>query len=112
MFAYRINKDEIVIAEDMQHACAIAASLEIESMEQLPDRIVMSGMLCEPEIKTISVVAGVFGIKRSDVTGSTRCRVASNARHVACYILRKKFGFSLQEVAVMVGRKDHTTSRH
>ena len=56
----------------------------------------------------LEVVAGVFGVSVAQIKGECRIGAALNARHVACYLMSRLAGASLQRIGDSVGR-DHTT---
>ena len=60
----------------------------------------------------ISLIAKQFEFKNKDILGSSRKAELVRARHVAMYILRSEMGMTLQEVARIMGRSDHTTVLH
>lgn len=62
--------------------------------------------------EVISLIAKQFEFKNKDILGSSRKAELVRARHVAMYILRIEMGMTLQEVARLMGRSDHTTVLH
>lgn len=61
-----------------------------------------------PAIEQASVV---WGVAPSDVLSSSRSQSIADARHLAIWLVRRKFGFSYPELGRIFGR-DHTTCIH
>lgn len=57
-------------------------------------------------------VAKEFEISIKDIKGDRRTQEVAFARQVAMFILREDFGFKLDQVALYLERKDHTTVIH
>jgi chromosomal replication initiator protein len=57
-------------------------------------------------------VANEFKITIKDLTGPRRTKNVAFARQICMYILRKEFGYKLQEVSEVLKREDHTTAIH
>lgn len=53
-----------------------------------------------------------FDIKISEIKSSGRSAKITKPRQVCMYILNKEFGYKLDEIARLLGRKDHTTVMH
>ncbi len=62
--------------------------------------------------EVISLIAKQFEFKNKDLVGASRKAELVRARHVAMYILRVEMGLTLQQVASLMGRSDHTTVLH
>jgi chromosomal replication initiator protein len=60
----------------------------------------------------IKNVATSFGIKPNEIKGKKRTKDVALARQVCMYILREELNFKLEEIATVLGRKDHTTVMH
>lgn len=60
----------------------------------------------------IKTVANYYNVKISHLKGPTRKEKLVIPRQVAMYLLRKKLGLKLVEVAFELRRKDHTTVLH
>lgn len=65
----------------------------------------------KPE-KIISVVSEVFNIYPKDIKGKRRTSHIALARQTVMYILREELELSLEQIARIVNRKDHTTVLH
>jgi len=57
-------------------------------------------------------VAKEFEVSIKDLKGPRRTKDIAFARQVCMYILRKEFGYKLQEVSELLKRSDHTTAIH
>jgi chromosomal replication initiator protein len=57
-------------------------------------------------------VASEFGVTSKDIKGPRRTKEVAFARQVCMFILRKEFGYKLQEVSSLLKRNDHTTAIH
>jgi chromosomal replication initiator protein len=57
-------------------------------------------------------IANEFGVKTKDLKGPRRTKDIAFARQVCMFILRKEFGYKLQEVSELLKRSDHTTALH
>lgn len=53
-----------------------------------------------------------FGVTVKELKGPRRTKEVAFARQVCMYILRKEFGYKLQEVSELLKRNDHTTAIH
>lgn len=57
----------------------------------------------------IDAVAGYFGISPKAITGKSRERNTTQARHIAMYILREYGNLKLDEIGKLFGNRDHST---
>jgi len=60
----------------------------------------------------ISLVAKQFECKNKEIVGKSRRAELVRARHIAMYLLREEMGLTLQNVAQLMGGRDHTTVMH
>jgi len=60
----------------------------------------------------IRAVSTFYNIKKSQMKGISRTESVSLARQTAMYILRHELGLKLNEIAMLLKRKDHTTVLH
>jgi chromosomal replication initiator protein len=65
----------------------------------------------EPEV-VLALVAKMFGVSVSDITGSSRKKELVQARQVAMYLLRKVLDLSFAHVGDLLGGKDHATAMY
>ena len=67
------------------------------------------------QIKVPTVLREVgkeFSVKIKDIKGPSRTKDVAMARQICMYILREEFNYKLEQIAVLLGRKDHTTVIH
>ena len=64
-----------------------------------------------PEL-IISTVAEEYGLTYNDLVSSKRNAEIVRPRHIAMYLCRKLLDYSLDNVAKLFGKKDHTTIMH
>ncbi len=64
-----------------------------------------------PEL-IISTVAEEYGLTYNDLISSKRNAEIVRPRHIAMYLCRKLLDYSLDNVAKLFGKKDHTTIMH
>ncbi len=57
----------------------------------------------------IATVASAFGVEEAVVTGRSRTRQATDARHAAMYLCRQLTNLSFPAIARVFGNVDHTT---
>lgn len=60
----------------------------------------------------IEAVCAQFSIEERELLGNSRARHVSFPRHVAMYLMRKDVDISLEEIARVLGKRDHTTVLH
>lgn len=60
----------------------------------------------------ISLVAQLFDYKNKDILGPSRKADLVRARHITMFLLRDEMGLTLQNVAQLMGGRDHTTVIH
>jgi chromosomal replication initiator protein len=78
----------------------------------------LSGMLQSSPQKKITVdqilkcVAAIFGVRVSDIRGSTRTKEIAFARQVAMYLAKELINESLMKLASSFGGKTHSTLLH
>lgn len=60
----------------------------------------------------IKAVCAYYNIKQAQLRGSSRKREIALTRQIVMYLLRTELGISLDDVAFLVKRKDHTTVMH
>lgn len=60
----------------------------------------------------IKTVCSYYDIKQSQIKGKTRLSSIAHARQVTMYLLREEYKLKLEEVAIILKRKDHTTIIH
>lgn len=66
-----------------------------------------------PDVAQIArVVAEYFGVRLSDLKGSSRRRQVVRARGLATYLARQTTGQSLERLGQFFGGRDHTTTLH
>ena len=59
--------------------------------------------------KIIKCVADYYGLTRSQITGKTRTKNISNARHISIYLCRKLLDLPYMKIGEEFGNRDHTT---
>jgi chromosomal replication initiator protein len=57
-------------------------------------------------------IAKEFSVSVKDLKGPRRTKDIAFARQVCMFVLRKEFGYKLQEVSELLKRNDHTTAIH
>lgn len=60
----------------------------------------------------IKQVAQELNVSAKDIKGPRRTADVAFARQVCMYLLREDFGYKLEDVAILLNRKDHTTVIH
>jgi len=60
----------------------------------------------------LQTVANYYGLDVSVLTGKSRKREATQARHIAMYLLRKHLHLPLKTIGGIFGGRDHTTVLH
>ncbi|MCS7177498.1 MAG: chromosomal replication initiator protein DnaA [Candidatus Kapabacteria bacterium] len=94
--------------------CEITVELAQEAVAKLGHRTasdafkVAHGSAPTPDT-ILSAVAQYYGLATSVLTGKTRKREATEARHVAMYLLRKHLKLPLKMIGQLFGGRDHTT---
>jgi len=81
----------------------------IESFFQGKKDIIKKKISPQDVIKTVCTY---YNIKQTDIKGDTRKSYVAMARQIAMYILRSELNLNLDEVAIHLKRKDHTTVIH
>ena len=59
--------------------------------------------------KIIKCVSDYYGLTRSQITGKTRTKNISNARHISIYLCRKLLDLPYMKIGEEFGNRDHTT---
>jgi chromosomal replication initiator protein len=59
--------------------------------------------------KIIKTVADYYGLTRQQITGKTRTKNISSARHISIYLCRKLLDLSYMKIGDEFGGRDHTT---
>lgn len=59
--------------------------------------------------KIIKAVADYYGLTRQQITGKTRTKNISNARHISIYLCRKLLDLSYIKIGEEFGGRDHST---
>ncbi len=60
-------------------------------------------------VKIIKTVADYYGLTRQQITGKTRTKNISSARHISIYLCRKLLDLSYMKIGDEFGGRDHTT---
>jgi len=60
----------------------------------------------------LDYVAHSFGITNAELTGSHTGMDYSNPRHVAMWLLHRRYKLSLQQTALLLGRVNHTSAMY
>jgi len=60
----------------------------------------------------IRIVAAEFNLSPALLTSKTRRHTVTVARHIAMYFVREILEMPLKKIALLFGRKDHTTVIH
>lgn len=64
----------------------------------------------ELDAKTIKkIVADYYGLTISQLTGKSRTKAISNARHIAIFLTRKHLDLAYNKIGEEYGRRDHST---
>lgn len=66
--------------------------------------------LFEANVAVVERIAEDAGVSAAQVLSDSRARLASQARHRACWALYRVRELSYPEVAVVTGRRDHTAA--
>jgi chromosomal replication initiator protein len=67
----------------------------------------------EQDIKSLlNVVAGYFGLAPEALPGKKRDRKTTLARHMAVYLMREVYSYSLSEIGKELGGRNHATILH
>lgn len=65
-----------------------------------------------PVERAMRVVAHHFGVSRVEMTSARRAQKIVLPRHIAMYVAKATTHWSLPEIGLMFGRRDHTTVLH
>ncbi len=60
--------------------------------------------------RVLDAVAEQFGMTPDAIVAPGRQQYLAEARHVASWIMHRRLGVSLPQVAILLGRRDHTTA--
>lgn len=60
--------------------------------------------------RVLAAVADQFWLTPGEVVSQCRRKDLAEARHVASWIMHRRLGVSLPQVAILLGRRDHTTA--
>lgn len=60
----------------------------------------------------VNAVSNLRGVTRAELIGYIRTMTVSMARHEVCYLLRTYASLSLNQIAGLLGDRDHTTILH
>ncbi|GEM_PF-88804 len=74
----------------------------------LKDQAVVTDTNLSP-YKIIKCVADYYGLTRQQITGKTRTKNISNARHISIYLCRKFLDLPYMKIGEEFGGRDHTT---
>ncbi|MBR2675439.1 MAG: chromosomal replication initiator protein DnaA [Solobacterium sp.] len=75
----------------------------------LKNQAVVSDRTGLSPVKIIKTVADYYGLTRQQITGKTRTKNISSARHISIYLCRKLLDLSYTKIGDEFGRRDHTT---
>ena len=62
--------------------------------------------------EVVQTLAKTYGITVADIRSKNRTKTVSEARHVACYFMKKLTPHSLQTIGTFLGGRDHSTIIH
>ena len=137
-FATRLNilraKAETMMAPELEGVMHIVAEKVCENVRQLEGALVyltaqakLSGTKITPEtinklltnstrkqdIKSLlSIVANYFNLAPEELISKKRDRKTTLARHVAIYLMREGYNYSLAEIGEELGGRNHATILH
>jgi len=137
-FATRLNilraKAETMMAPELEGVMHIVAEKVCENVRQLEGALVyltaqakLSGTKITPEtinklltnstrkqdIKSLlSIVANYFNLAPEELISKKRDRKTTLARHVAIYLMREGYNYSLAEIGKELGGRNHATILH
>lgn len=60
----------------------------------------------------IRIVSQETGIPVKEIRGESRRKTTALSRHIAMYLLKTHTALTYEEIAILLGRKDHTTVMH
>lgn len=60
----------------------------------------------------MQIVAREFGVLVDDLRGPRRTKHIAESRHVAAYLIHQRLGWSLPQIGLAFGGRDHTTAMH
>lgn len=60
----------------------------------------------------LKIIGSEFGVSAKDIKGERRTAEIAHARQITMYILRDELGYTLEKIAKLLNRKDHTTVLH
>ncbi len=78
-------------------------------VKALKDQTVVSDKTGLSPNKIIKTVADYYGLTRQQITGKTRTRNISNARHISIYLCRKLLDLPYIKIGEEFGGRDHAT---
>lgn len=75
----------------------------------LKNQAVVSDKTGLSPVKIIKTVADYYGLTKQQITGKTRTKNISSARHISIYLCRKLLDLSYMKIGDEFGGRDHTT---
>lgn len=84
----------------------------VEQTHQLHQIALLLAQKDKQDATNVLILKEVKDYYNFDITRRTRIRKFVEARHMACYILRKYTNMSLNEIAAVLKLRDHTTVIH
>ena len=138
ILAFKATRSPIPIPSEVLHYLAGRPSASVRAMEGELTRIIALATLTDQpltlplavqaltktglpqsrEARPLSAAAllvataSVFHVHPSALTGRSRERTLTHARHVAMYMLRQHTNLSLEQIGRLTGGRDHTTVLH
>ncbi|MEQ8353361.1 MAG: DnaA/Hda family protein [Leptospiraceae bacterium] len=75
--------------------------------DRLLEDLMQSGLTVEPS-RVLDVVCKFYNVHPDLLTSSARDQAVVRARHLSAYFLNRLAGMKLNEIAILLGRKDHS----
>jgi len=93
----------------------LTAQAKLSGAEITPQTVnkLLTSMTSKQDIKQLlSIVADYFGIPIEELTNKKRDKKTTLARHIAIYLLREGYNWSLSEIGRELGGRNHATILH
>lgn len=93
----------------------VNAHARLNGTDLSPETIyrLLTGMSHKNDVRSmLETTAGYFGLSFADLTGRRRDKKAVLARHIAIYLLRKEYDYSLTQIGKDLGSRNHVTILH
>jgi chromosomal replication initiator protein len=93
----------------------LTAQAKLSGTKITPETInkLLTNMTCKQDIKLLlRTVANYFSIPPEELSNKKRDRKTTLARHVAIYLMREGYNYSLSEIGKELGGRNHATILH